>query len=137
MSARNLELLTKAARLLQPLLQGLVFVGGCTTALLITDDAAAEVRPTYDVDAIVDISSYAEYVDFSDRLRKLGFKEDTSEDAPICRWICGDLKLDVMPMDEKILGFSNCWYADYSPFCKHQTLQRACHSHRYRALFFS
>ena len=33
-------------------------------ALLITDKAAAEVRPTYDVDAIGEISSYAVYAEF-------------------------------------------------------------------------
>lgn len=48
MQNRNLELLTEAARLLKPLLNELVFVGESTTALLITDKAAAEVRPTYD-----------------------------------------------------------------------------------------
>jgi hypothetical protein len=46
MSKHNLELLVEAARLLKPLLGELVFVGGSTTALLITDKAAAEVRPT-------------------------------------------------------------------------------------------
>ena len=28
------------------------FVGGCATGLLVTDEAAAEIRPTFDVDAI-------------------------------------------------------------------------------------
>ena len=42
----NLQLLTDAAKLLEPLLGELVFVGGCATALLITDNAAADVRPT-------------------------------------------------------------------------------------------
>lgn len=37
--------------MLKPLLGDLVFVGGCTTTLLITDEAAAEVRTTQDVDA--------------------------------------------------------------------------------------
>jgi hypothetical protein len=86
MSKHNLELLVEAARLLQPLLGELVFVGGSTTALLITDKAAAEVRPTYDVDAIAEITSYAAYADFSERLRRCGFWENTSEGAPICRW---------------------------------------------------
>jgi hypothetical protein len=83
MSKHNLELLAEAARLLTPLLGELVFVGGSTTALLITDKAAAEVRPTYDVDAIAEISSYA---DFSERLRRCGSTEDTSEGVPIFRW---------------------------------------------------
>src|SRR6266704_1898905 len=86
MSKHNLDLLTEAARLLKPLLGELVFVGGSTTALLITDKAAADVRPTYDVDAIAEISSYAAYADFSERLRRCGFTEDIREGAPICRW---------------------------------------------------
>jgi hypothetical protein len=110
MSKHNIELLVEAARLLQPLLGELVFVGGSTTSLLITDKAAAEVRPTYDVDAIAEISSYAAYADFSERLRRCGFREDTSEGAPICRWRQKKTILDVMPLDEKILGFSNRWY---------------------------
>ena len=110
MSKHNLELLVEAARLLKPVLGELVFVGGSTTALLITDKAAAELRPTYDVDAIAEISSYAAYADFSARLRRCGFKDDTSEGAPICRWRQKKTILDVMPLDERILGFSNRWY---------------------------
>ena len=41
---------------------------------------------------------------------KLGFTEDASKGAPICRWQHGQIKLDLMPLDEKILGFSNRWY---------------------------
>ena len=65
MANPNLELLTNAAKLLEPLLGELVFVGGCATALLITDKAA-DVRPTFDVDAIAEITSYAEYDKFSE-----------------------------------------------------------------------
>jgi predicted nucleotidyltransferase len=110
MANRNLEFLANVARLLRPMLGDLVFVGGCTTALLITDTGAAEVRPTYDVDAIAEITSYSEYEKFSERLRQLGFEPDQTEGAPICRWGHGDIRLDVMPTDEKILGFSNRWY---------------------------
>ena len=85
-------------------------MGGCTTALLITDPGAAEVRSTFDVDAIAEINSYAEYTAFSERLRELGFVEDQGEGAPICRWVHGKNRLDVMPTDERILGFSNRWY---------------------------
>jgi hypothetical protein len=110
MANRNLELLTSVARLLPSMLEEVVFLGGCTTALLITDPAAAEVRPTSDVDLIAEITSYAEYVAFSERLRELGFLEDQSEGAPICRWTHDEILLDVMPTNEKILGFSNRWY---------------------------
>jgi hypothetical protein len=62
-------------------------VGGCATGLLITDPGAAAVRRTYDVDVIAEIVSYPEYAVFSERLRHLGFQEDSSEGAPLCRWL--------------------------------------------------
>ena len=108
----NLELLETAAAKLKPLLSEIVFVGGCATDLLITDPAAAPVRVTNDVDVIAEIASYADYAVFSERLRALKFQEDTSEGAPLCRWRHEGLILDVMPLDEKILGFANRWYPD-------------------------
>lgn len=87
-----------------------MFVGGCVTGLLITDEAAGSVRATLDVDAIAEITSYPQYAKFGERLRALGFREDTSEGAPLCRWVNGPTILDVMPLDESVLGFSNRWY---------------------------
>jgi predicted nucleotidyltransferase len=112
MSHPNLELLGTAAAKLRPLLPEIVFVGGCATGLLITDPGAAAPRRTYDVDVISEIASYAAYTLFSERLRAIGFIEDSREGAPLCRWQNGDLVLDVMPLDASILGFSNRWYPD-------------------------
>lgn len=78
----------------------LVFVGGAVTSLLVTDEGAGLPRTTLDVDAIAEISSYAEYTAFGERLRALGFSEDASEGAPLCRWVHSGTILDVMPLDE-------------------------------------
>lgn len=89
----------------------LVFVGGCTTALYITDPITLEgVRATDDVDLIVDLAGFAEWAELMDRLRQRGFSE-TPDDTVICRMKLGELKVDFMPDDEAILGFSNRWYA--------------------------
>ena len=106
----NLEQLIAAAALLRPMLGDLVFVGGAITSLLVTDEGAGLPRTTLDVDAIAEIGSYAEYTAFGERLRALGFSEDANEGAPLCRWVHSGTILDVMPLDEKILGFSNRWY---------------------------
>lgn len=46
-------------------------------------------------------------------MRALGFREDLDEDAPICRWkLANGIKLDLMPTDPSILGFSNRWFPD-------------------------
>ena len=106
----NLEMLVAAARVLRPLLDELVFLGGCTTGLMISDPAAAGVRPTQDVDAIAEIASYVEYGALSARLRGLGLREDASQGAPLCRWRYQHLIIDVMPTDDRVLGFGNRWY---------------------------
>jgi hypothetical protein len=106
----NLEQLIAASSLLRPMLGDLVFVGGAVTSLLVTDEGAGLPRTTLDVDAIAEIGSNAEYTAFGERLRALGFSEDTSEGAPLCRWVHSGTILDVMPLDERILGFSNRWY---------------------------
>lgn len=106
----NAGLLLSAVQMLVPLLDQIAFVGGCASGLLITDPGAAPVRPTVDVDAIVEIASYAKLVEFEARLRQLGFDQPQVEGAPLCRWMQGDLILDLMPTDSAILGFGNRWY---------------------------
>ncbi|MHB2040075.1 MAG: hypothetical protein ACYCPX_12545 [Acidiferrobacteraceae bacterium] len=90
----------------------MVFLGGCATGLLLTDVAAPPIRVTHDVDVITEIASLADYHRLSGQLRKRGFKEDQSPDAPICRWVAADVVLDVMPTKPQIqiLGFGNEWY---------------------------
>ncbi|HQX55946.1 MAG TPA: hypothetical protein PLP07_08470 [Pyrinomonadaceae bacterium] len=110
MANSNLEMLRIAAMRLGDLVEELVFVGGCTTDLFITDEGSAEIRPTKDVDAIVEATTYAQYIKFSRRLEKAGFRPDTSNNAPLCRWVNQDTTLDVMPLDENTLGFTNIWY---------------------------
>ncbi|QUS59039.1 hypothetical protein [Pseudovibrio brasiliensis] len=105
---RMLEMVAEA--LGKDLRQRLVFVGGCTTALFITDKVTLEdVRATDDVDLIIDLAGYASWADMQNTLRERGFTE-TPEDDVICRMRLGELKVDFMPDDEAILGFSNRWY---------------------------
>lgn len=106
----NLEILIMAAGQLEELTEELVFLGGCATGLLITDPAAPPIRATLDVDVIVQVTSLSDYHRLSERLRLKGFSEDMRQGAPICRWINESIVLDVMPTDEKILGFGNKWY---------------------------
>ena len=54
-------LLELAADILGPLVDDVVFVGGATVHLWLTEAAAPPVRATDDVDVICDVTSYAEY----------------------------------------------------------------------------
>jgi hypothetical protein len=106
----NAALLLSAVGRLVPLLGQIVFVGGCAAGLLITDPGAAPIRPTIDVDAIVELASYPELIDIGNRLRQLGFEQPHIEGAPLCRWVREKVIFDLMPVDSRILGFSNRWY---------------------------
>jgi|SRR5579862_726902 len=107
-SGPNLIRLARVAKKLAPLLDRLVFVGGSVTALLLSDPAATPVRPTLDVDAIIEIVSYRDFTLVENHLTKLGFHRNQVE--LICRWFTDDLIFDLIPTDPSILGFSNRWY---------------------------
>ncbi len=78
--------------------------------MFITDPATPEVRATQDVDVIVEVASRMAYYRLEEGLRRRGFKQDMSENAPVCRWLVDRIKVDIMPTQEEILGFSNRWY---------------------------
>ncbi|MFO7529538.1 MAG: nucleotidyl transferase AbiEii/AbiGii toxin family protein [Marinobacter sp.] len=108
----NLMQLEAVAEALGDLLPKVTFVGGSTTVLLVDEAAHYGVRKTDDVDVIIDVATLVEYHKFSKNLRVHGFREDI--DGPNCRWLfdskVGGIKLDVMPTDERVLGYSNRWY---------------------------
>jgi hypothetical protein len=106
----NIQMITTVARRLSNLREKVVFAGGCATGLFITDPAMPQVRVTKDVDVIIDIATRMEYARLETDLRSKGFRNDISEDAPLCRWVVDGIKVDVMPTQEDILGFSNHWY---------------------------
>src|SRR6266576_5044511 len=90
----NIQMLEIAAGHLEPLLEEVVFVGGATIELWVTDPLAPPLRATADVDVIVEISTRRDYYRFEKRVRKLGFDNDhASRVIPPAT----ELVLDVMP----------------------------------------
>ena len=105
----NIAIVEKITLALGELIESLVLVGGCAAGLLITDTAQAAVRATDDVDLIVEIIGHQDYYKLTNLLRAKGFQEVPEV---ICRWHYQGTKLDLMPADPKILGFSNPWYEE-------------------------
>ena len=110
MANPNLSLLLAMARALGALRERVVFVGGCATGLLITNAAATDVRSTEDVDAIIEIASLAAYHGLRPALSQLGFVQTMEDNTPPFRWQWRGMQLDLVPLDEKVLGFANRWY---------------------------
>jgi predicted nucleotidyltransferase len=106
----NLFTLEAVVAALGQLTERVVFVGGCAVALLLTEERADPIRPTEDVDLVVQAVTTLEYHQFERDLRKRGFSNDLRKGAPICRWVCKGIVVDVMPTHNVVLGFSNLWY---------------------------
>jgi hypothetical protein len=109
-----MEMIQRIASGLGDLKEKMVFVGGSVAELYADYPELSDIRPTLDVDCIVDIriDTYLDYSKLEDELRALGFKNDTRTCAPVCRKIYMDITVDFMPVNPDILGFSNIWYAD-------------------------
>jgi hypothetical protein len=109
----NVVILELVARNLgESLRDDVVFVGGSIAGSLITDPAQPAIRPTEDVDLIVEVLARNDYYHIEKKLLARGFAPDQSANAPICRWRIESIAVDVMPTDEEILGFSNRWYGE-------------------------
>lgn len=108
----SLEMLSRIAKGLGPLKDKVVFVGGSTVSLYLTDPGAATVRPTEDVDCVILVLTRGQYYKLEQELERLGFRHVTEKDAPICRWSYKGLTADIMPTEGTVLNFKNSWYPD-------------------------
>lgn len=92
--------------------QEFVFVGGATVSLYNSNpEIVSDIRPTDDVDVIIELASYGGYAEIDEKLRALGFKNDIASGV-ICRYHIQGIIVDIMPTDPKVIGFSNRWYPE-------------------------
>lgn len=85
-----------------------VFVGGAVVSLYATRPVP-DIRPTDDIDVLVEVATYRDYALLEDKLRQKGFVNDQATGV-ICRYVVKGITVDVMPTQPEILGFSNKWY---------------------------
>lgn len=107
---QNITRIRAVHRALGELADRILFVGGAAVSLY-TDRPFGEMRPTEDVDILVELADYSGYADLEEQLRKKGFVNDT-ESGVICRYKVDGIIVDVMPTSAAVLGFSNRWYTD-------------------------
>ncbi len=106
---KNIESIKQVYKALGSYGNEVIFIGGAVVSLYV-DRAAEEVRPTEDVDVLVEIYTPVNYGRFEETLRSLHFQPD-KEAAFIGRFKLNEITVDVMPVEgEKILGFGNDWY---------------------------
>lgn len=106
----NLAILELVAQALGPVCDSVIFVGGCATGLLLTQERPDRIRMTEDVDIVAQALTVHEYHAIEKQVRARGFNNDMRPYAPICRWVYKNVTLDLMPTVKDILGFANRWY---------------------------
>ncbi len=88
------------------------FLGGSIVGLLLDHPELSSVRPTDDVDVVIEVISPRLYADFEQKLRDLKFDHDMRLGAPRCRWVLGNLTVDIMPVDADFLGLRTDWFQE-------------------------
>lgn len=106
----NLAILELVATALGSVCDSVIFVGGCATGLLLTQERPDRIRITQDVDIVAQALTIRDYHAIESRVRAQGFSNDMRPGAPICRWVYQNITLDLMPTIKDILGFANRWY---------------------------
>lgn len=114
------------AKHLQPLEVPFAFVGGAVMCLLVDHPELTQFRPTKDVDVVVEVATYGKFAALEERLRQTGFKHDTSEGAPICRWIVGGCRVDIMSQDSTVHGMNTKWFPEVLNFAQKINLGDGC-----------
>ncbi|WP_295654586.1 nucleotidyl transferase AbiEii/AbiGii toxin family protein [uncultured Mucilaginibacter sp.] len=108
----NLIRIKAVNQVLQGLEQEFVFVGGATVSLYATNPSiASEVRPTDDIDVIVEIATYHGFAALEEKLVSLGFRNDIASGV-LCRYQIQGIIVDIMPTEPDAIGFSNKWYPE-------------------------
>ena len=105
----NIGVVRKIATALKHLRTKVAFVGGAVISLYTDDPAADELRPTKDIDLSISLEGYGAWAALQEQLTELGFSPDAASKV-ICRFTYEDVTVDIIPDDEKVLGFSNPWY---------------------------
>lgn len=106
----NIVRIKAVANALNDLKEKVVFVGGATISLY-PDRAVFEVRPTDDVDVIIEILNYVDRAKLEEKLRLIGFSDDI-ESGVICRYKIQGINVDIMPTNDPSIGFTNIWYPE-------------------------
>lgn len=106
----NIDRIITVHDALNQLVEKVVYVGGVTLPLYVGHQAG-EGRPTEDVDIIVEVFTYAELTKIEEQLKSFGFQHD-KESNFIYRYRYNEVKVDLMPLDQNVLGFSNKWYKE-------------------------
>ncbi len=107
--AQSIEAIKTIARALADLNEQVIYVGGAVAGLYADDPGAQEVRPTKDVDIVLEIQSALELETIRQKLAERGIDFAKDENV-MCRFTFQNILLDVMATKEVGWAPANPWF---------------------------
>jgi len=104
-----IDAIKKIAKVLEDLNEECIYVGGAITGFYADDFVSPEVRPTKDVDIVLEIASQLELEKFRQKLAKHGV-HFAPEEKVVCRFRYQNILLDVMSTKEVGWAPANPWF---------------------------
>ena len=104
----SLKVVERVALALEEIKDEVIFVGGATLSLYVTDKGAEQPRPTTDIDVSVQVSTYGEMEHLRERLAAKRFHPAISEEV-LYRYRFQDILIDFIPIEATELGPKNKW----------------------------
>jgi hypothetical protein len=105
----NESLIKKVAEALGDLNDNVVYVGGAVVSLYADDPAAADVRPTKDIDVFLEIASYGKLTKLQEKLAEKGFFPAIDQEI-MCRFKYGEILIDIMSTKEVGWAQADKWF---------------------------
>ena len=118
----NLLATKKVATALGDLNPVVVFIGGAVVSFYIDDPAAADVRPTKDIDIGLQITTIPQLEEIREMLIARGFKQSHQDDVT-CRFRVDDVLVDVMSTQEIGWAPANPWFKPGLPYLIQQQIE--------------
>jgi hypothetical protein len=87
-----------------------VFTGGSVVGLLITDPAAPPPSRTKDIDIVLEIAGYGDFVALEHVLRQAGFTQPWEERASVVIWYWRGIRVDFLPHKPTAMMGTNRWF---------------------------
>ncbi|MCC5846017.1 MAG: hypothetical protein JJU05_17350 [Verrucomicrobia bacterium] len=87
-----------------------MFTGGAVVPLFLDQPELVMIRPTKDVDVVIQAASILAYQEIESHLQLAGWRHDTSRNAPRCRWIHQNVLVDILSSSPVPGEFSSPWF---------------------------
>lgn len=107
--AQSIDAIKTVARALRDLNEQVIYVGGAVVGLYANDPGAPEVRPTKDVDIVLEIASVLELEELRQKMAERGI-HTAKDEKVLCRFTYKNILLDVMATKEVGWAPANPWF---------------------------